>query len=168
MSARSARASGVPNRCTVWPMMTAHTGDLSDFHPVLEHDRRLPTPVRRYAIRELLPVYRHHSRRRSKISRKARSPSPVQRRPAQGAKFSPRVEQPRGECHLLYQAETAPRTSSASVIRTPTNCRYLAGPDVKMLQGCDLADVAEYHPDHRPLHQLHGKVVAWADSNLGR
>ena len=52
-------------------------------------------------------------------------------------------------------------------MRTPTS-QNLAGMTTA-LAGCDLADVNMIVLDHRPLHQLHGKVGGtWVDSNWGR
>mgnify|MGYP002726549150 FL=1 len=63
--------------------------------------------------------------------------SPVRGVPSKGEFFT-RVEQPRGEA-IYYVKGNGTKNLERFRLRTPTNCNIAAL--VKMLQGCDLADV---------------------------
>ena len=66
-----------------------------------------------------------------------------------------RLEQPRGEV-LYYVKANGTKNLERFRARTPTFANIPAM--IKLVKGCDLADVPEHHPDHRPLHQLHGAL----------
>ena len=67
-----------------------------------------------------------------------------------------RTEQPRGEVVYHIKANGTKNLQRFRV-RTPTFANLPAM--LKVLPGCDLADVPMIVPDDRPLHQLHRKVM---------
>ena len=79
----------------------------------------------------------------------------VKGNPADGAEACNVLEQPRGECYY-YARGNGTKFLERMRMRTPTS-QNIAGMTIA-LKGCDLADVNNISPDHRPLHQLHGKV----------
>ena len=127
------RSSGVPNDYR----MADDDGAYRDlgFHPVLEQtgDCLARTKVR---IRELYQSIDIILGALENLPEGAIA-SPVRGVPPKGEFFT-RVEQPRGEA-IYYVKGNGTKNLERFRLRTPTNCNIAAL--VKMLQGCDLADV---------------------------
>ena len=67
-----------------------------------------------------------------------------------------RLEQPRGEVIYYIKANGTKYLGALPGRATPTFANIPAM--IKLVKGCDLADVPEHHHDHRSLHQLHGTL----------
>ena len=149
-----ARASNLPYDVRIL-RATAPTAILADFASHHGHRGRLLRP------REGALCWRCSSPSRSSRSSVAKIPAGDIEVGGEGRALptAPRpsnvLEQPRGECYY-YARGNGSKNLERMRMRTPTS-QNLAGMTVA-LKGCDLADVNMIVLDHRPLHQLHGKV----------